>query len=190
MISNPRNVETLGLSDSTPRSEGRLKTLFWPTIRNGTDVDTVASQGFWVCVIVGTISSIYLAATGSPGSGVAVFVLFFLGGVGVRERSRYSAAVMLFVYALDLFTSFSVIRIIVTALLLSNLRAAWIAARWKPESEEAVLPPRLDETWTDKLGDQLPLWLWPKVRIVFYVYSGLLWLGIFATVIMKLGLDR
>ena len=27
-------MQILGLSDSTPRTESRLKTLFWPTIRN------------------------------------------------------------------------------------------------------------------------------------------------------------
>jgi hypothetical protein len=58
-----------------------------------------------------------------------------------------------------------------TGALLSNLRATWIAAKWKPESEEAILPPRMDETLADKLADKFPSWLWPKVRIVYYIFS-------------------
>jgi hypothetical protein len=64
-----------------------------------------------------------------------------------------------------------VIRVLVGALLLSNLRATWIAAGWKPESEEAALPPRLRETWGDRFADQLPSWLWPTIRILYYILS-------------------
>jgi hypothetical protein len=59
------------------------------------------------------------------------------------------------------------VRILLTALLLSNLRATWIASLWKPESDEAVLPPRFAETWSDKFADQLPRWLWPKVKVQY-----------------------
>jgi hypothetical protein len=80
----------------------------------------------------------------------------------VRERSRYAAIVVLIMYLLDALLAPGVVRIILSALLLSNLRATWIAANWRPESEEAVLPPRLNETFTDKLADQLPPWFWPR----------------------------
>jgi hypothetical protein len=52
-------MQTLGLSDSTPRSEGRLKSLFWPSIQSGADVDYLAVQGFWVCTIVGVLALIF-----------------------------------------------------------------------------------------------------------------------------------
>jgi hypothetical protein len=65
----------------------------------------------------------------------------------------------------------SIVRIVLAALLLSNLRATWIAARWKPDSEEAVPIPRWSETWTDKFADKLPTFLWPKVRILYYILS-------------------
>lgn len=48
-------MQTLGLSDSTVRTEGRLKSLFWPSIQTGADVDYLAVQGFWVCTIVGSL---------------------------------------------------------------------------------------------------------------------------------------
>ena len=65
----------------------------------------------------------------------------------------------------------SVVRVLIAALLLSNLRATWIAAYWKPDSDEAVLPPRFGDTWTDKFADQFPMWLWPKIRLLYYVFS-------------------
>jgi hypothetical protein len=64
-----------------------------------------------------------------------------------------------------------VIRVIITALLLSNLRATWIAARWQKDSDEAALPVRLDDTWTDKFANQWPTWLWPKVKMLYYILS-------------------
>ena len=165
-------METLNLSESTPRTESRLKTLFWPTIQNATDVDSLGTKGFWSCALVAGISLVYLVATGQPISGLAVFLLFYLGGVGVRERSRYAAAVVLMAYAIEMFvTGFGVVRIFVTALLLSNLRATWIAARWKPDSDEAAPAPRFAETFADKFADQWPTWLWPKVRILYYIFS-------------------
>jgi hypothetical protein len=45
-------MQTLGLSDSTVRTKSRLKSLFWPSIQSGADVDYLAVQGFWVCTIV------------------------------------------------------------------------------------------------------------------------------------------
>lgn len=62
-------------------------------------------------------------------------------------------------------------RVFFCALLLSNLRTTWIASRWSHQPEDAILPPRLSETWGDKLADQLPMWLWPRVRILYYLFS-------------------
>jgi hypothetical protein len=59
-----------------------------------------------------------------------------------------------------------VVRILLMALLLSNVRATWIAATRVPGSEEADLPPRLNETFADKFADRLPQRLWPKIRIL------------------------
>lgn len=178
-------MEILGLSDSTPRTESRLKSLFWPSIQTGNDVDYLGAQGYWVCAIVAVVSSVFLVAVGQPITGAMILLFYYLGGVGVRERSRYAAAVVLFMYVLDTMAAPGVVRVLISALLLSNLRATWIAARWKPESEEASLPPRLDETWTDKFADRFPMWLWPKVRIVYYVFSvGFLLLVMFGLVMM------
>ncbi|MBZ5572395.1 MAG: hypothetical protein LAO09_11025 [Acidobacteriia bacterium] len=165
-------MQTLGISDSTPRTESRLKSLFWPSIQTGSDVDYLGAQGYWVCTVVSVLSFVFLVVSGQPISGIFVLLFYYLGGVGVRERSRYAATVVLLAYVGDtLETGLGVLRVLIGALLLSNLRATWIASRWKPASEEAILPPRLSETWADKLADRLPMWLWPKVRIAYYVFS-------------------
>ena len=169
---NPAAMQTLGLSDSTTRSESRLKSLFWPSIQNGADVDYLAVQGFWVCTIVGVLSFVLLVLAHQPITGLLVFILFHFGGVGVREHNPFAAAVVLIYFAIDTWASgVGVVRIIVNALLLSNLRATWIADHWKPESEEAALPPRFGETFSDKLCDKWPAFIWPKVKIIYYIFS-------------------
>jgi hypothetical protein len=175
-------MQTLGLSDSTTRSEGRLKSLFWPSIQSGSDVDYLAVQGYWVCTAVGIVSLVFLTLTAhQPIIGTLVFLLFHLGGVGVREHNRFAASIVLVYYVIDLLVSIvpllvnspgiAVLRVIVTALLLSNLRATWIAAEWRPDSEDGALPPRLGDTLADKLADKWPAWVWPKIAIAYYIYS-------------------
>lgn len=171
-------MQTLGLSDSTPRTESRLKSLFWPSITTGTDVDYLGRQGFWVCILVGILSFAFLAFLGQAVFGLLALLFYCLGGVGVRERSRYAAVAVCVMYLPQtlLLGAFvvspgGVIRLILSALLLSNLRATWIASQWKPESPEAELPARLNYTLGDKLADQFPQRLWPKVQVLYYIYS-------------------
>jgi hypothetical protein len=180
-------METLGLSDSTPRSESRLKSLFWPSIQSAADVDYLGAQGYWVCTVVATLSWVFLVATGHAVMGVVILLLYYLGGVGVRERSRYAATIVFVLYVADTMASgIGVVRVLFAALLLSNLRATWIAAGWKPDSEEAALPPRLGETWGDRFADQLPAWLWPKVRILYYILS----MGFLALLVIGVAASR
>jgi hypothetical protein len=174
-------MQTLGLSDSTTRTEGRLKSLFWPSIQSGADVDYLAVQGFWVCTLVGVMSLALLLLGRQPILGIVLFLLFHLGGVGVREHNPLAAAIVLLYYVIDFLTSFvfvffnspgiGVVKIIVIALLLSNLRATWIAGNWKPDSEEAALPPRMGDTFFDKLSDKWPAFIWPKVKWLYYIFS-------------------
>jgi hypothetical protein len=79
-------MQTLGLSDSTTRSESRLKSLFWPSIQSGADLDYLAVQGFWVCTIVGIVSLGVLVFADRPITGLLILFLFHFGGVGVREH--------------------------------------------------------------------------------------------------------
>jgi hypothetical protein len=165
-------MQTLNLSDSMPRSEGRIKSLLWPSIQSSSDVDYLGAQGYWVCVAVAVLSFVVLIISDHPVMGTFVLLFYYLGGVGVRERSRYAAGCVSVAYLADMLASGAgIVRIILAALLLSNFRATWLAARWTPGSEEATPIPRWSETWTDKFADKLPTLLWPKVRILYYILS-------------------
>ena len=165
-------MQNLGLSDSTPRTENRLQSLLWPSIQTGTDVDYLGAQGYWVCTGAAVLSFVFSVVSGHTIVAAFVLLFYYFGGVGVRERSLYAAGVVLILFAEDTLASgLGVVRVLIGALLLSNLRATWIASHWKPGTEESILPPRLSETWGDKFADKLPEWLWPKVRIAYYVFS-------------------
>jgi hypothetical protein len=166
-------MQTLGLSDSDPRSEGRIKSLFWPSIQSGADVDYLGAQGYWVCTFVGVSAFLFSLLQGKPILGVTVLLFFYFGGVGVRERDLFAAVIVFVFYLVDSLISVAflifatpwgmiVLRAIVIALLLSNLRATWMASSWRPDSEQAALPPRLSETWSDRFVDQWPAILWPR----------------------------
>ena len=138
-------MQTLGLSDSDPRSESRIKSLFWPSIESGADVDYLGAQGYWVCAIVGTSSFLFSLLQGKPILGVTMLLFFYFGGVGVRERDLFAAVIVFVFYLVDtlvtvIFLVFAtpwgmiVLRAVVTALLLSNLRATWMASSWRPIS--------------------------------------------------------
>lgn len=164
-------MQTLGLSDSTPRTESRLKSLFWPSIRNANDVDYLGAQGYWVCTIIAVYFFCFLIL-GRPFNAMLALLFYYLGGVGIRQRSSYAAALVLVMQFADtLLQGVSVVRVIILALLLSNLRATWIASHWNSDSEETALPPRLSATWTDLFTDQLPIWLWKKVELSYYVFT-------------------
>src|SRR5260370_2770142 len=96
-------METLGLSGSAERSDGRLKSLFWPSIQNGTDVDYLGAQGYWVCTAVAVLSFVFLTMNGQPITGVAILLFYYVGGAGVREPRRYAALVG---FVLHLFHTF------------------------------------------------------------------------------------
>ncbi len=83
------------------------------------------------------------------------------------------------------------LRVILTALLLSNLRATWIAANWKPGADDAAMPMRLSDTLTDKFANDWPTWIWPKLKLVYYILS-IGWLLLVGLVLMAiaLGLNR
>jgi hypothetical protein len=165
-------MQTLELSETTPRTESRVKSLFWPSVQAAEDVDYLGVQGFWVCAIVAAISGVFLILSGHFFAGLSIVAFLFLGGVGVREHSKFAACVVFAYYLLDTIVSgFGVVRILILALFLSNIRATIIASRWKPDSDEAVAPPRMSDTWGDKFSDRLPQLLWPNIRLFYQIYS-------------------
>lgn len=172
-------MQTLGLSDSTPRSEGRLRALFWPTIRNGGDFEYITRQGFWICFLVGTSTIAISGFAGQLLAGMFEGSFYILAGVGVRERSRVAAIVAFAAYLLDSLVvqrytanAFSFLRLVCLALLFANIRGSWISARWTNETESRLLAAsRMNQTLLDKLVDQMPPVIWPTARFVLYAFA-------------------
>jgi hypothetical protein len=63
----------------------------------------------------------------------------------------------------------SIFRILFAVVLLSNLRATFLASKWKPAAEGEDQPTRFNETLTDKFVDQMPAKLWPILQIPFLI---------------------
>jgi len=170
-------MQTLGLAESTPRTENRWRALFWPTIKNEWDCDYVTTQGFWLCFIIAAFTVVLGAFTGSLAFSVFEGLFYFLAALGVRQRSRVAAIMAFAAYVIGSFVlqrytgnGFGVVRIIFFALLFSNIRGNWLSARWAKQTA-MVEPVRLNRTFGDKLADQLPVFLWPKMRFVFYIVA-------------------
>ena len=106
-------------------------------------------------------------------------LFYFLGGVGVRQGSWPAALVVSIAYGISLMTSLAagslpgLPSLIFGAILLTNLRAAFLASEWKPVGPDEDTPQRFNETLVDKLVDQLPARLWPVLHIPFYVLGGI-----------------
>lgn len=167
-------MQTLGISGSTPQAENFLKRLFWPSIRSRSDVDTLGSQGYWICAIVAAIGFLTTTLAGHPLIGVLLLLYYYLGGVGVREQSRYAGLAVFAMFAMDTVVSPSVLKVLACAVLLSVLRATFIAASWKSQAGEGDMPIRFNETWGDKFADTLPARIWPKAQIAHYFFSAAL----------------
>ena len=106
--------------------------------------------------------------------GLSAFFIYFVGGMGVRESSFPAAATVFGFYALNQVGGGQrpgIIAIILGAVLLSNVRATFLASRWRPAAEDEDRPSRFNETLRDKLVDQLPPRVWPVLRIPFFVVT-------------------
>lgn len=180
-------MQILGLSESTPRTESRIKSLFWPSVACAEDVDYLGAQGYWICTAIAVFTGAVFALI-NPLLAAVVFLFYFLGGVGVREGSRYAATLIFLNYLMGFFQfGFSVPRLLVTVVLFSNLRAVWIASRWKGDPEHASLTERPSWTLADKFANVLPRFLWEYLRIPYYVFSvGLFVIFIIAVVRARL----
>ncbi len=103
-----------------------------------------------------------------------IALTYAIGGMGVREAD-WPAAALIFViflfgltYGIALGKMPGLLEIAAAAILLSNVRAAFLASEWKPAGEGEDRPTRFNETFTDKLVDQLPQKAWPKLKVPFF----------------------
>jgi hypothetical protein len=164
-------MQTMDLSGTAPQSENRLKSLFWPSIHNATDVEYLGSQGFWICTIIGVGSFALSLFAGQYISGFFVLLYFYLGGNGVRQRDVFAAVAVFMLMLTTVLISPGILTFFGCVILLSNMRATFIASFWEPGAENAEPAIRFNETFGDKLVDQFPAWLWPKIRYGYYAFA-------------------
>ena len=184
-------MQTLGLSESTPRTEGRFKSLFWPSIGSDNDVDYLTRQGFWLCV---TVAALTLVLSLLLGQGLAVILdvaFFFMCGVGIRVSSRVAAVCAFIAYTLTGFVmlkmgmrGFGIVRIIGMALLLSNVRATFLAAQWVASRTEPP-PTPLTQTFSERVSDVMPRRVWPVGQYVFYVLAVVEFFGLLSALLIR-----
>lgn len=174
-------MQNLGISDSTPRTESRLRgfvtSLFWIDIKDEVEVDHVTTKGFWVCMAVAIMTLVVTSLQGDPLGAIVTAVFFALGGIGVRQRSRFAAVGVFTVYLLSFIATvrhtgfgFGVVTFVFLAILLGNVRGVWVAARWKGTAPPDAQPPQIED-WRDHFTDTWPPRIWPKARYVFYVLT-------------------
>jgi hypothetical protein len=175
-------MQTLGLSGESRRSDGRLKSIFWPTVENAWDVNYLGQQGFWICVVLAVFQLAYAAlvvgAFSSPPIQLVIYavaaLVYLLGGMGVREASWPAAAVVFGIFFTGLLYTMAmgrlpgIIDVMFAGILLSNVRAAFLASEWRPAGEGEDRPTRFDESITDKIVDQLPAKVWPRIQPFFF----------------------
>jgi hypothetical protein len=176
-------MQTLGLSGESKRSDGRLKSIFWPTVENAWDVDNLGRQGFWICLIIAAFQLVVALATGDRimiVTGVAAALVFLMGGMGVREGSWPAAALVFGVFFVGLLYTMAngqfpgILAILAAGILLSNVRAAFLASEWRPAAEDEDRPTRFNETFGDKLIDRLPAKAWPVLQVPFFGIAALI----------------
>jgi hypothetical protein len=174
-------MQSLNLSGETKKSDGSLKSLFWPTVENAWDVDYLGQQGFWICFVVAIVNLVF-ATLEIPNStepfltlilGIPVSFIYFVGGMGVRHASWPAALTVFGLYVLDHLSAgrLGIVPIIFGGVLLSNVRATILASKWKQATEDEDRPTRFNETLVDKLADQLPPRAWPALKYPFYFFA-------------------
>jgi len=148
-------MQTLGLSGEGQRSDGRLKSIFWPTVQNAWDVDALGRQGFWICLIIAAFQLVVSLLARNPimiATGTMSALAFVVGGMGVRQSNWPAAAMVFALFFVGLLYSLAsgqfpgFLAIIAAAILLSNVRAAFLASEWKPVGEDEDRPMRFNET--------------------------------------------
>ncbi|HEX4809444.1 MAG TPA: hypothetical protein VH325_10965 [Bryobacteraceae bacterium] len=177
-------MQILGLSESTPKPENRLKNLVWPRVQYPEDVDYLGSQGFWVCIVIALFTLLVGAFRHQAVSSSPDALYFYLAGVGIRQRSRFAAVTVFLIYFLSVIVAIWVMHtggiasLFFLALLLSNVRGTWVAHRFVAEqsSHQPHLP--RDTSLMQKFTDLLPRIVWPVGKWLYYALAVLELVGL------------
>ncbi len=85
-------MQTLGLADAGERSDSRLKSLFWPSVQSGADVDYLGAQGYWICAFIAAVSFGFSLLQGSPFLAITLLLFSISGALEFGSAIRWPQA--------------------------------------------------------------------------------------------------
>jgi hypothetical protein len=194
------SVDTVDLPPARPEPS-RLKTLFWPDLTDEIEIHDAARHGYYACLFI-CGSTLFVVLTGGVALAALVDIFFFLmAGFGIRQLSRLASVagfVMFLVEKAAMLAAgqagfFSFVGILIAAILLNAVRAAYAARELRPagDVDQIANPPFVASNAFAGWLETLPWMLWPKLRTAFKFYlAGLIALMIIGVVVNQLGVLR
>jgi hypothetical protein len=135
-------MQTLGLSDSTPKPTSRLKDLFRPDLSSEVAARTVCHSASWACFIIAALGLILSFFT--EYASVFDAALFFLIGLGLRKVWRTAAIAGFVLYIAEQVTFVvsghvpSVVAFFIAIILFNGVRASFVYQKLRRVAQ----PPR------------------------------------------------
>ena len=93
-------MQTLGLSDSTPKTSSRIKELFWPKIDDDVAAVTAARNAMYASFVIAA-STTFAVLTSQNNLAWIDVALYAMVGIGVRQLSRTAALTGFILYGLS-----------------------------------------------------------------------------------------
>lgn len=128
-------MQTLGLSNSTPKPTSRLRDLFRPDLSSDIQALTVCQSAAWACFIVAALTAA-LAVYSAARLALIDAAMFTGVGVGLREGSRAAAVWGFVLYLIEQAASIavsgipSVMSIFIIVILFNGIRASYAHHRF------------------------------------------------------------
>ncbi len=177
-------MQTLGISESTRQPEGRIKTLLWPSIHSDVDIETITRQGLWICFALALVTLVQGLLLGQGVEGLLGMIYLTTCAIGIRNLSKAAAVATLAFYLSEKTAGLlrgqnpvGIVSIIITALLIANVRAIWLAQNLAARRTEPPMLP-LQATLGDYFASTLPLKVWPWMKWVFWALTTLFVFGL------------
>ncbi len=191
-------VDTLGLTPARPQPNWFAR-IFWPSLRDEAEVHDAARHGYFACLFLCACTLVLMLMGGSPLAAMIDVCFFSMAALGVRQLSRL-ASVAAFIMVLaeraaalvgGQVGALSVLGILIAAILLNSIRAAYAAHDMRPGGDVGTIPnpPFLANHEAAGWLETLPWILWPMVRIAFKFYLvGLMVMMLVGVLVRKVGL--
>ena len=138
-------MQVLGLSESTPKPQSRIKELFWPDLRAIPSTESACRSAAMACFVIAGLTAL-LAIFRDPLALVDA-VLFAIIGIGLRMMSRTAAVAGLALYIAEQIATITmakrapgILTILITAILISGVRASFAYHRMRNANVESLPP--------------------------------------------------